>query len=219
MERISESTVRRFSTYVRVLDDYSIEEKLLISSRELATLSGVTAAQVRKDLSCLGSLGRRGLGYMVEPLRVEIRSILGLSRRWLLALVGAGNIGTALVSYQDFADQGFQIVAVFDNSPERIGCRLGELTVEPMGRFPELWSEREVEIGVIATPARDAQEIADVMVTAGLRGVLNFAPRAIRLPDHVAHRAVSMTRELESLSFMLNRIDHNAGPRRFSIPD
>jgi redox-sensing transcriptional repressor len=188
----------------------------LISSREIALLTGVTPAQVRKDLSCLGSLGQRGLGYMVEPLRSEIRAALGLSRHWLLALVGAGNIGSALVTYSDFDRQGFKIVAVFDNAPDRIGHRLGDHTVEPMVRFPELCTDLSVEIGVIATPAADAQGVADVMVTSGLRAVLNFAPKELQLPEHVMLRAVNMTHELESLSFMLNRETTQATSRRFA---
>ena len=205
MPRISESTVRRFSTYLRSLDEFSLEGKPLISSRELALLSGVNSAQVRKDLSCIGSLGRRGLGYQVEPLRKEIRTILGLSREWLLALVGAGNIGSALVSYTDFDRQGFKIVAVFDNANDRIGQRLGSHTIEPITHFPDVVSRHSVEIGVIATPAHDAQEVADMMVTSGVRAVLNFAPRKLRLPEDVIHRAVNMTHELESLSFMLSQ--------------
>jgi redox-sensing transcriptional repressor len=214
MQRISDSTVRRLSSYLRALDDFSFEGQPLISSRDLALLTGVTSAQVRKDLSYLGSLGQRGLGYMVEPLRKEIRAVLGLSRHWLLALVGAGNIGTALVSYEEFNQQGFKIVAVFDNSPDRIGHRLGGHMIEPVDRFPEVCNELSVEIGVIATPAQDAQAVADVMVTAGLRAVLSFAPRELHLPEHVMLRAVNMTHELESLSFMLNQGGTRAPSRR-----
>jgi redox-sensing transcriptional repressor len=216
MQRISDSTVRRFSSYLRALDDLSFEGQSLISSRQLALMTGVTPAQVRKDLSCLGSLGQRGIGYLVEPLRKEIRTALGLSRHWLLALVGAGNIGSALVTYPEFDRQGFKIVAVFDNAPERIGHQLGDHTVEPMQRFPELCSDLSVEIGVIATPPQVAQEVADVMVVSGLRAVLNFAPREVLVPEHVMMRAVNMTHELESLSFLLNQETSRPSPRRFT---
>lgn len=216
MQRISDSTVRRFSSYLRALDEFYLEGHVVVSSRELALMAGVNSAQVRKDLSCLGSLGQRGIGYMVEPLRKEIRAALGLSRHWLLALVGAGNIGSALVTYPEFNRQGFKIVAVFDNAPERIGHQLGDHTVEPMQRFPELCSDLSVEIGVIATPPQDAQEVADVMVTTGLRAVLNFAPRELQLPEHIMMRAVNMTHELESLSFLLNQETSRPAPRRFT---
>ena len=156
-------------------------------------------------------LRRRGIGYRVDPLRREIRTILGLSRHWSLAVVGAGKIGSALVSYEEFDQRGFKIVAVFDNSPDRIGHRLGDHTIEPVTRFPELASERSVEIGVIATPSQHAQEVAEMMVDTGLRAVLNFAPRKLRLPDHVMQRAVNMTHELESLSFLLSHEGRSGG--------
>src|SRR5499426_1164375 len=129
MPRISESTVRRLSHYYRVLEEVEAEGGRLISSHRLAEREGVTSAQVRKDLSCFGSFGRRGLGYNVAHLRQEIRSVLGLDRRWRVALIGAGNIGAALLAYRGFARQGFDVVAVFDRDPQRIGQRLGDLSV------------------------------------------------------------------------------------------
>src|SRR5688572_11548195 len=163
MDHISDSTVRRLSNYLRVLDELEQEGGGMVSSHRLAERSGVTPAQVRKDLSYFGSFGRRGLGYSVGSLRSEIRAILGLNRRWRVVLVGAGNIGSALFAYKEFPRQGFDIVAVFDNSPERIGSTLGELTIEPMSRFEAVCRHQAIEIGVIATPARNAQEVADAM--------------------------------------------------------
>src|SRR5499426_2213035 len=129
MPRISESTVRRLSHYYRVLEEVEAEGKRMISSDRLAEREGVTSAQVRKDLSCFGSFGRRGLGYNVAHLRSEIRAILGLERRWRVAVVGSGNIGSALLAYRGFAKQGFDVVAVFDRDPARVGQRLGDLSV------------------------------------------------------------------------------------------
>jgi redox-sensing transcriptional repressor len=203
MDHISDSTVRRMSSYLRVLDELEHEGNALVSSSGLAEKSGVTPAQVRKDLSYFGSFGRRGMGYSVSSLKEEIRAILGLDRRWRVALVGAGNIGTALFSYKEFGRQGFDIVAVFDSAPERAGERLGEVSIQPMAEFAETCRVRGVEIGVIATPAKNAQEIADLMVRVGLRGILNFAPRKLFVPDSVALRMVNMAIELESLSFAL----------------
>src|SRR5690349_5579771 len=130
MARISESTVRRLSHYYRVLQEVEAEGKRLISSHRLAEREGVTSAQVRKDLSYFGSFGRRGLGYNVAHLRDAIRAILGLDRRWRVALVGTGNIGAALLAYRGFALQGFDVVAAFDRDPSRIGLKLGDLTVQ-----------------------------------------------------------------------------------------
>ena len=205
MERISDSTVRRLSGYLRALDECALDHEEIVSSRALAARAGVTPAQVRKDLAAFGSFGRRGFGYEVAPLRRELLEILGLTRRWRVALVGAGNIGTALFSYEEFPRQGFDVVAVFDNSHDRIGQRLGGLTIESMSRFAGVCTERSVEIGVIATPAAVAQEVAEKMSDAGVRAILNFAPRKLQVPRSVSLRNVNLAVELESLSFVLRR--------------
>ncbi|MEO5989359.1 MAG: redox-sensing transcriptional repressor Rex [Candidatus Eisenbacteria bacterium] len=208
MSRISESTVRRLSHYYRVLDEVASEGKRMISSHLLAEREGITSAQVRKDLSYFGSFGRRGLGYNVEHLRTEIRGILGLDRRWRVALVGAGHIGSALLAYRGFVEQGFDVVAVYDSDPARIGTTVDGLVVQSVA---ELAGTQGYDIGVIATPLRSAQEVADALVAAGVRGILNFAPRKLKIPAGLALRTVDMTMEFESLSFALSK---PGGPRR-----
>ncbi len=203
MSGISESTVRRLSHYYRTLEEVEAEGGRTISSRRLAERGGITPAQVRKDLSAFGSFGRRGLGYNVGYLRRELRAILGLDRRWNVAVVGAGRVGTALYSYQGFAQRGFDVVAVFDADPRRIGQRHGTTTIEDVARLAELAPQRRVEIGVVATPPGAAQEVADALVAAGVRGILNFAPRKLTVPAQVALRTVDMAVELESLAFAL----------------
>jgi redox-sensing transcriptional repressor len=203
MERISPSTIRRLSGYLRVLDDLVQQGDEIASSRELADRTGVTSAQVRKDLSHFGTFGRRGYGYEVESLRAEIRGILGVSRRWRVAIVGAGNVGTALFAYKEFRERGFDVTAVFDASADRVGQRLGDLTIEPMDRLGEICRERAIEIGVIAVPARAAQEATDALVKAGVRALLNFAPRKLAIPRGVTLRDVNLAVELESLAFAL----------------
>ena len=202
MTRISESTIRRLSHYYRVLEEVSAEGQRMISSHLLAEREGITSAQVRKDLSYFGSFGRRGLGYSVEHLRTEIRGILGLDRRWRVALVGAGHIGSALLAYQGFRDQGFDIVAVYDADPARIGTTIDGLVVESID---QLALAGNFDVGVICTPIRAAQEVADALVAAGVRGILNFAPRKLRIAPGVSLRTVDMTMEFESLSFTLSR--------------
>ena len=210
MSQIAQSTVRRLSHYYRVLEEVEAEGGRVISSRRLAEREGVTPAQVRKDLSCFGSFGRRGLGYDVALLRAEIRAILGLGRRWRVAVVGAGNVGAALLAYRGFARQGFDVVAVFDREPARIGTRLGTLIVQDVASLPLVAAREGIEIGVIATPVRAAQEVADLLVAAGVRGILNFAPRKLAIPRDMVLRTVDMAMELESLTFALAR----ARPRR-----
>ena len=220
MDHVSDSTVRRLSNYLRVLDELEREGEDVISSQGLAERAGVTPAQVRKDLSYFGSFGRRGLGYAVAGLKGEVRAILGLDRRWRVGLVGAGNIGSALFAYKEFARQGFDIVAVFDDAADRIGEHLGELEIRPMADFERICRERKVDIGVIATPAKDAQQIAELMARVGLRGILNFAPRKLFVPPAVALRTVNMAIELESLSFTLAQDEQTRhGRRRFPLGD
>jgi redox-sensing transcriptional repressor len=197
--------VRRLSHYYRVLDEVHAEGKRMISSRRLAEREGIASAQVRKDLSYFGSFGRRGLGYNVPHLREQIAAILGLDRRWRVAVVGAGHIGSALLAYRGFADQGFDVVAVFDRDPARIGQRVGGLTVNDVETLAEAASNGGFDIGVIATPIKAAQQVADALVHAGVRGILNFAPRKVFVPADVALRNVDMTMEFESLSFALAR--------------
>ena len=208
---ISESTVRRLSHYYRVLEEVSAEGRRMISSHLLAEREGVTSAQVRKDLSYFGSFGRRGLGYNVAHLRDEIRDILGLGRRWRVGVIGAGHIGSALLAYRGFSEQGFEVVAVFDRDPDRVGKRIGALQVQDVARLPAAVAAGAFEIGVVATPAAAAQDVADALVAAGVRGILNFAPRKLFVPRHVTVRHVDMTLEFESLSFALTQ---PGAPRR-----
>ena len=214
MSHISEPTVRRLSHYYRVLEEVSAEGKRMISSHTLAEREGITSAQVRKDLSSFGSFGRRGLGYHVEHLRDEIRALLGLDRRWKACLVGAGHIGSALVGYRGFSEQGFDIAAVFDADASRVGRTLEGLVVRHVS---QLSAKDGFEIGVIATPVRAAQEVADLLVAAGVQGILNFAPRKLRVPANVTLRTVDMTMEFESLSYALTHT-RPAGARRKRTP-
>src|SRR5215471_14816397 len=214
MSHISEPTVRRLSHYYRVLEEVAAEGKRMISSHLLAEREGITSAQVRKDLSTFGSFGRRGLGYNVAHLREEIRSILGLDRRWRVGVVGVGNLGTALMLYRGFERQGFDVVAAFDRDPARIGRPLGALVVRDIAELPQAVKEERLDLGVIATPLRAAQEVADALVAAGVRGILNLAPRKLFVPPHVTLRTVDMTVEFESLSFALANVVTRRSRRR-----
>jgi redox-sensing transcriptional repressor len=186
-----------------VLEELELDGTRTISSQGLAHLSGVTSAQVRKDLSYFGHFGKRGLGYNVARLRREIRLILGLNRRWRVALVGAGNMGSALFSYKEFRRQGFDIAAVFDVSTDRVGQRWRGLSIQHVERLSDEVSRLGIEIGVIAVPARAAQAIADRLVQAGVRGILNFAHRKIFVPAEVTLRNVNLSFELEGLAFAI----------------
>ncbi|HEX5723946.1 MAG TPA: redox-sensing transcriptional repressor Rex [Longimicrobiaceae bacterium] len=203
MKKISESAVRRLSLYLRLLQEAEAAGSDTISSDELAARGGTTSAQVRKDLSLFGSFGKRGMGYSVRELLREIRAILGLTRAWNVALIGAGKIGSALFSYRDFAARGFHIRAVFDTDPRKLGEAWGALKVRPDEELDRALREEDIDIAIIAVPADAAQGVVDRVVQAGVKAILNFAPVRPRLPRGVTIRNVDMTLELEGLSFAL----------------
>jgi redox-sensing transcriptional repressor len=177
-----------------------------ISSETLANRAGVNAAQVRKDLSYLGSYGTRGVGYEVEYLVRQINRRLGLDAERRVAIVGAGNLGQALASYGGFPARGFNVVAVFDADPAKVGKRLGTTRVQPASAMLEILQDKGADIAVITTPAPPAQAVADTLVDAGIRSILNFAPTIVVVPEHVALRQVDLGIELQILSFYQQRL-------------
>lgn len=206
--RISESTIRRLSIYYRQLAILESEGYHTVSSKELARRERLTPAQVRKDLSFFGSFGTRGLGYTTKELKEKIAGILGVDRVWHVALVGAGNIGSALASYKEFAKQGFEINSIFDNDQRKIGSNHKGITISDIQTLPEALKKHHIEIVVIAVPASHAQKIADVVVRAGVKAILNFAPINLKVPPDVVLRSMNMSMEMEYLSFYLrNRHD------------
>ena len=193
--------MQRLPLYLQLLEDR--EDPATISSDQLAVLAGVTAAKVRKDLSFLGSFGTRGVGYEIEQLRFQIRRALGLTRDWRLAIVGVGNLGHALANYAGFQGEGFRVAGLFDADPSRIGEQVNGLAIEPVGRLGKVVKERDIDIGVVAVPAAAAQEVADLLVAAGIRSILNFAPTVIQVPDGVEVRRVDLSTELQVLGYHL----------------
>jgi len=203
--KFSESSVRRLSSYHRVLDDLARQDTEVISSNQLAVLAGTNPAQIRKDLSYFGTFGKRGSGYPVRDLRESIRAILGLNRSWRTVLAGAGNLGHALFSYKEFARYGFEIVGVFDVDPEKVGKIWDGVTISPLSSCAEVITEKQVELALVVTPAAAAQAVVDELCRAGIRGILNFAPRKVEAPPEVVLRNVNITVELEGLTFALQR--------------
>lgn len=202
-KRISESTIRRLSLYLRALSLLDKKGVKTISSKELASREKLTPAQVRKDLSFFGSFGTRGLGYPVSELRSEIAGILGINRIWKVALFGVGNIGSAMVSYKEFARQGFQIVKLFDNDQRKIGSNHKGIIVSDVSNLEPEIKEAGIEIAIIGVPATVAQYIVDDIVAAGIKAILNFAPINLKVPSDVYLRNENMSMELEYLSFAM----------------
>jgi redox-sensing transcriptional repressor len=176
-----------------------------ISSGDLAEASGVNSAKVRKDLSYLGSYGTRGVGYDVAYLIHQVRRELGLTQAWPVVIAGAGNLGHALSNYKGFSERGFRIAALVDNAEDKVGEQIGEMAIEHIDRLPEIVRREDVAIGVISTPAGAAQEVADRMVAAGIRSILNFAPAVISVPEHVSVRKVDLSIELQILAYYEQR--------------
>ncbi len=203
MKRIADSTVRRLSMYLRYLEDLDARRQHTASSDELANQCGTTPAQVRKDLSLFGSFGKRGLGYPVKELTTQLREILGLERGWKVVIIGAGKIGSALASYRGFLQRGFKIVGIYDHDPAKVGGKLGDTLIRPMTELTRDIRREGTSIAILAIPAEDAQAVVDLIVDAGIRGVLNFAPAQISVPAKVSLKTMNMAVELEGLSFAL----------------
>jgi redox-sensing transcriptional repressor len=203
-QAVPKVAVPRLSLYLQVLDDLPAGMSR-VSSEELAARAGVNSPKVRKDLSYLGSYGVRGVGYDVEHLRFQIRRELGLTREWPVVIVGVGNLGRALANYGGFREQGFNVVGIFDDDPNKVGTWVGEHRVQPLAALPEIVRAGAARIGVIATPPEGAQAVADVLAAAGVEAILNFAPTVVRVPARVQVRRVDFSAELQALAFHLHQ--------------
>jgi redox-sensing transcriptional repressor len=203
MRKIAESTVRRLSLYLRFLEHFAAQGHTTVSSAELARRGGTTSAQVRKDLSFFGSFGKRGLGYSVPELTAKIRDILGLERTYRVVLVGAGRIGSALAQYPGFRQRGFNVTAIYDTDPKKVGGRWNGLVVRDVRHLEGDLKRDPSDIAILVTPAEAAQEVANRLVHAGVKAILNFAPVQLEVPSDVAVKSVNMAIELETLSFSL----------------
>jgi redox-sensing transcriptional repressor len=213
---IPEATVGRLPVYLRGLVEMAENGVGTISSNDLAEAAGVNSAKVRKDLSYLGSYGTRGVGYDVAYLIHQVRRELGLTQDWPVLIVGAGNLGHALAKYKGFSRRGFGIVALVDSDPAKVGEQVDSLTVEHIDDLAGIVRREGVAIGVICTPASAAQEVADRMIAAGIRSILNFAPAVITLPEDVSVRKVDLAIELQILGYYEQRkavLDEVSGGR------
>ena len=202
-KRIAQTVVPRLSTYNRVLDKLDREGVEIISSEELGERTGYSAAQIRKDLSFFGEFGQVGKGYYVKELKDAISQILGLDRTWNVALVGAGNLGSALLVYPGFRERGFKIVAVFDNDLRKIGKKWEDVVLHDISEIAGKVKEEGIQIGIIAVPAEAAQRVANILISSGIRAILNFAPVRIVVPEDVELRSAELSSELECLSYFL----------------
>jgi redox-sensing transcriptional repressor len=203
MRKVADSTVRRLSLYLRFLEEFEGQGIETVSSGALASRGSTTSAQVRKDLSFFGSFGKRGLGYPVPELADQLREILGLKQRYQVGMIGAGKIGSALVQYRGFRQRGFDIVAIFDKDPTKIGRQWNGLTIQNIDALEAEFGKRPMDMAVLVTPAEAAQPVTDRLVRLGIKAILNFAPVQLVVPDDVVVKTVNLALELETLSYAL----------------
>jgi redox-sensing transcriptional repressor len=203
MKKISDSTISRLSKYYRTLGRLIDKKVKTVSSDEIAEIDGVTSAQVRKDLSFFGTFGKRGLGYNTVDLRNNIGTILGLYKKWNVALIGVGNIGRALVDYAEFKKQGFIIKLLIDNDESKIGTLIGDLEIKSFSDVEKYLEEEKIQIAIVAVPAPVAQGVVNSLTDFGIKAILNFAPLSLKVPDNVNIKNENMSIELEALSYFL----------------
>jgi redox-sensing transcriptional repressor len=202
--KIPPATVKRLPLYLQCLDQID-SDSIGISSKNLADLAKVNDAQVRRDLSYLGTLGTRGVGYDIKTLRNQLQLELGLVEGWSAVIVGVGNLGSALAHYGGFKDKGFGVVGLFDDDPKKINSQVAGLVVTPLNKMEEYCKKYNVAIGIIATPGEYAQGVADQLIDCGVRSILNFAPVLLKNVKDVQIRSVDLSQELQILSYYLDR--------------
>jgi len=203
-EPVPNPAVRRLSLYLRQLESFKKKDRRTISSKQLGESLGLTDAQVRKDFAYFGQFGHPGIGYRVDDLIAQVKRILGTDKTWNVLLVGAGNLGRALLAYKGFDQKGFRLVAVFDADPAKVGKKQGSFTIQGLPDLATTVQKQNIKLAMIAVPADNAQDVADQLVAAGVRGLLNFAPVSITVPPDVALNAVDLAVQLEQLSFQVS---------------
>lgn len=200
---IPDIVIGRLPVYLRALTRLAVEGQVVTSSHELGRRLGISSAQIRKDLSHFGGFGKQGTGYQIEYLIEQLRQVLKVNQEWEVALVGAGDLGTALLHYRGFADRGFRIACVFDNSPQKIGKKIGEFEIHAISEMQTLIQERHIKIAMVAVPAEKAQEVADNLVEAGVRAILNYAPMTLNVPQDVKVQYIDPVVQLQRMTFYL----------------
>lgn len=202
--RLSRASVGRLSLYLRRLEELLRDGIARVSSSTLGESLGIPDTQIRKDLGSLGRLGQPGIGYDVPDLVGAIRTTLGIDRRWNAALVGVGNLARALLRYNGFVERGFRIVALFDADSAKVGQVVDGLTIHPLSRMSAVVTSTGTELGILTVPALAVQNVADALIAAGVRGLLNFAPGVVRVPSGISVVNVDLTVQLEQLAFLVH---------------
>ncbi len=203
-QSVSDVVINRLPLYLRMLEFLQKEGKTITSSQELSERLALSSAQIRKDLSYFGGFGKQGTGYNVEYLQKQLRQILHVDQMWDVAVIGAGDLGRALVNYQGFAPEGFQIVAIFDIAQKKIGMPVGNLVVESMDELPRVVQEKQLAVVILAVPAEAAQGVANQLIELGVRAILNYAPITLNVPPNVHVYNIDPVVGLQSMTYYLS---------------
>ena len=202
-KKVPEGTISRLFIYLREIAELTKLNIHTVSSSELGERVNLSDAQVRKDLGYFGQFGVSGAGYNTGELKTALEKILGKDKTWNVAVVGVGQLGSALLAYPGFKERGLNIVAAFDADARKAGRQVKDVAIQPVDKLPEVTAEKKVAIGIIAVPAREAQGVADKLIKAGVRCILNFAPTTLMVPEDIKVKDVDLSRELETLSYFL----------------
>lgn len=200
---IPDIVIGRLPVYLRALTRLAVEGHEVTSSHELGRRLGISSAQIRKDLSHFGGFGKQGTGYQIAYLIEQLRQVLKVDQEWEVALIGAGDLGTALLHYKGFSDRGFRIACVFDNSPQKIGKKIGELDIHAIADMESIIHDRGIKIAMIAVPAEKAQEVADKLIQAGVQAILNYAPMTLNVPGNVKVQYIDPVVNMQRMTFYL----------------
>ncbi|MGN1033923.1 MAG: redox-sensing transcriptional repressor Rex [Intestinibacter sp.] len=202
-KNISMAVIRRLPKYYRYLGDLLDNDVQRISSKELSDIIGFTASQIRQDLNNFGGFGQQGYGYNIEALHTEIGKILGLDRPYNAILIGAGNLGQAIANYSGFRKAGFEIKALFDANPKIIGLKIRDFEILDSDNIEEFVKNNNIDIAILCVPKNGAQELADRLVNAGIKGIWNFAPMDLEVPSNIIVESVNLTESLFTLSYLM----------------
>ncbi len=201
---IPDIVVGRLPIYLRALQRMNLDGRLVTSSQELSDRLGISAAQIRKDLSQFGEFGKQGTGYNIEFLVNQLRKILRVDRVWEVAVIGAGSIGSAVARYQGFADRGYKVTMLFDNDPKKVGTRVGSFVIQDFAAMERVIRDRGIKVAMIAVPAQNAQDVADELMKAGVRAILNYAPINVNVLEGVHVQHTDPVTHLQRMTYYLD---------------
>jgi redox-sensing transcriptional repressor len=200
---IPDIVIGRLPIYLRALMRLAQDGQEVTSSHELGRILGISSAQIRKDLSHFGGFGKQGTGYQIAYLEEKLRQVLKVNREWEIVLVGAGDLGQAVANYRGFSDRGFHIACVFDSNTQKIGKKSGNFVIQPMSELKETVLAKGIQIAMVAVPAEYAQEVANQLIEAGVRAILNYAPISINVPEGVHVQYIDPVAHLQRMTYYL----------------